>query len=71
MLALVIAALVAFCGHRGRQSAQRQTALPGFVPTLMARASPEVDYLLGTAWGASPRGMSCCGAPMTAGTSKS
>ena len=54
MLALVIAALVAFCGHRGRQSAQRQTALPGFVPTLMARASPEVVYLLGTAWGASP-----------------
>ena len=40
MLALVIAALVAFCGHPGRQSAQRQTALPGFVPTLMARASP-------------------------------
>ena len=55
VLALVIAALVAFCGHPGRrQSAQRQTALPGFVPTLMARASPEVVYLLGTAWGASP-----------------
>ena len=55
MLALVIAALVAFCGHPGRrQSAQRQTALPGFVPTLMACASPEVVYLLGTAWGASP-----------------